>query len=101
VPTELVIDMGNASQRALVPLAQLTAWRMEAVTLRLTGRRLHRWRIDNGSSVPDMSAAPVDVAVRQISSGGATGGSRAVNNDRTSEAIVPAHRLARGRSWSR
>jgi subtilisin family serine protease len=55
VPTELVIDMGSASQQALDAFAATHSMtRMETLNMRLTGRRLHRWRIDNGTSVPDM-----------------------------------------------
>ncbi len=55
MPTELVIDMGNASQQALAAFAANHSMTlMETMNLRLTGRRLHRWRIDNGTSVRDM-----------------------------------------------
>ena len=56
VPNEVILDVPTS-----VSEAQLNAisgrhamTRMETQTFRLTGRRLFRWRIDGGASVPDM-----------------------------------------------
>jgi len=56
VPNEVILDVPTS-----VSEAQLNAisgrhgmTRMETQTFRLTGRRLFRWRIDNGTSVSDM-----------------------------------------------
>jgi subtilisin family serine protease len=56
VPTEVVFDIpSSVSAQALDNIAARHAMtRVETTTLRLTGRTLHRWRIDNGTSVQDM-----------------------------------------------
>jgi predicted secreted protein len=54
VPTEVVLD-ANASEQALAAVAaRHSMTRLETVSFRLTGRTLHRWRIDGGGSVADM-----------------------------------------------
>jgi len=56
VPTELVLDIpSNVSTQILDDIAARHAMtRVETSTLRLTGRTLHRWSIDGGTSVADM-----------------------------------------------
>jgi hypothetical protein len=54
VSTELVLE-SNASAQALQAIAaRYTMTRQETARVRLTGRTLHRWRIDGGGSVTDM-----------------------------------------------
>jgi subtilisin family serine protease len=56
VPTEVIVDVpANVSAQALDGIAARHAMtQMETTSSRLTGRRLHRWHIDGGSSVEDM-----------------------------------------------
>jgi len=56
VQTELVLDIpSNVSTQMLDDIAaRHDMTRVETTTIRLTGRTLHRWRIDNGTSVADM-----------------------------------------------
>jgi hypothetical protein len=56
VPNEVILDVPpNVSEAQLNAIAARHAMtRMESQTFRLTGRRLFRWRIDGGTSVPDM-----------------------------------------------
>jgi subtilisin family serine protease len=56
VPNEVILDVPpNVSESQLNAIAGRHAMtRMETRTFRLTGRRLFRWRIDGGTSVPDM-----------------------------------------------
>jgi subtilisin family serine protease len=56
LPTEVILDVpATASELTLEAIASRhTMTRMETTTFRLTGRRLHRWRIDGGGSVQDM-----------------------------------------------
>lgn len=56
VPNEVILDVPpNVSEAQLNAIAARHAMtRMETRTFRLTGRRLFRWRIDGGTSVPDM-----------------------------------------------
>jgi Subtilase family len=56
VRTELVLDIpSNVSTQTLDDIAaRHNMTRVETTPIQLTGRTLHRWRIDNGTSVPDM-----------------------------------------------
>lgn len=56
VPNEVILDVpASVTESQLNAIAQRHAMtRMETQTFRLTGRRLFRWRIDGGTSVPDM-----------------------------------------------
>ncbi len=56
VPNEVILDVPpSVSESQLNAIAARHAMtRMETQTFRLTGRRLFRWRIDGGASVPDM-----------------------------------------------
>ena len=56
VPNEVILDVPpSVSEGQLNAIAARHAMtRMETQTFRLTGRRLFRWRIDGGTSVPDM-----------------------------------------------
>lgn len=56
VPNEVILDVPpSVSESQLNAIAARHAMtRMETQTFRLTGRRLFRWRIDGGTSVPDM-----------------------------------------------
>jgi hypothetical protein len=56
VPNEVILDVpASVSESQLNTIAKRHAMtRMETQTFRLTGRRLFRWRIDGGTSVPDM-----------------------------------------------
>jgi hypothetical protein len=56
VPNEVILDVPTSvSESQLNAIARRHAMtRMETQTFRLTGRRLFRWRIDGGTSVPDM-----------------------------------------------
>jgi subtilisin family serine protease len=56
VPNEVILDVPpGVSEAQLNAIAARHAMtRMETQTFRLTGRRLFRWRIDGGASVPDM-----------------------------------------------
>jgi subtilisin family serine protease len=56
VPNEVILDVPvGVSEAQLNAIAARHAMtRMETQTFRLTGRRMFRWRIDGGSSVPDM-----------------------------------------------
>ena len=56
VPNEVILDVPpSVSEAQLNAIAGRHAMtRMETQTFRLTGRRLFRWRIDGGTSVPDM-----------------------------------------------
>jgi hypothetical protein len=56
VANEVILDVPpNVSEAQLNAIAGRHAMtRMETQTFRLTGRRLFRWRIDGGTSVPDM-----------------------------------------------
>jgi subtilisin family serine protease len=56
VPTEIIVDVpANVSAQTLDAIAgRHTMTQMETTSSRLTGRRLHRWHIDGGSSVQDM-----------------------------------------------
>ena len=56
VPNEVILDVPpSVSEGQLNAIAARHAMtRMESQTFRLTGRRLFRWRIDGGTSVPDM-----------------------------------------------
>ena len=56
VPNEVILDVPpSVSEAQLNAIAARHAMtRMETRTFRLTGRRLFRWRIDGGTSVPDM-----------------------------------------------
>jgi subtilisin family serine protease len=56
VPNEVILDVPpRVSEAQLNAIAARHAMtRMETRTFRLTGRRLFRWRIDGGTSVPDM-----------------------------------------------
>ena len=56
VPDEVILDVPpSVSEAQLNAIAARHAMtRMETRTVRLTGRRLFRWRIDGGTSVPDM-----------------------------------------------
>jgi subtilisin family serine protease len=59
VPNEVILDVPpSVSESQLNAIAARHAMtRMETQTFRLTGRRLFRWRIDGGTSVPDMIAS--------------------------------------------
>jgi hypothetical protein len=56
VQTELVLDIpSNVSPLTLDGIAtRHDMTRLDTATIRLTGRTLHRWRINNGTSVADM-----------------------------------------------
>jgi len=55
VPTEVIVDASVLSVPTLNAIAaNLNMTPMEDTTIGLTGRRLHRWRIDSGDSVQDM-----------------------------------------------
>ena len=56
MPNEVILDVPpSVSEAQLNAIAARHAMtRMETQTFRLTGRRLFRWRIDGGTSVPDM-----------------------------------------------
>ena len=55
VPTEVIVDASVLSVQTLNTIAaSLNMTPMEDTTIGLTGRRLHRWRIDGGGSVQDM-----------------------------------------------
>jgi len=56
VPTEVILDVpANVSSQVLEGIAaRHTMTREETVRVGLTGRTLHRWRIDSGTSVQDM-----------------------------------------------
>jgi len=54
VTDELVVDANVSEQQLRTIAARHNMTRLETVTLRLTGRTLHRWRIDGGTPVPDM-----------------------------------------------
>ena len=56
VPNEVILDVPTSvSEGQLNAIAaRHSMTRMETQTFRLTGRRLFRWRIDGGTSVPDM-----------------------------------------------
>lgn len=56
VPNEVILDVPlNVSEAQLDAIAARHAMtRIETQTFRLSGRRLFRWRIDGGTSVPDM-----------------------------------------------
>src|SRR5947209_8473461 len=61
VPNEVILDsVPSVSTPTLEAIAQRHAMtRMETQTFRLTGRRMHRWRLDGGGSVEAMIRALV------------------------------------------
>src|SRR5262245_52392922 len=67
VPNEIVLDVpatvSTATLDAIAARHQMT--RLETVTIRLTGRTLHRWRIDGGGSLESMTRS-LSGAERQI-----------------------------------
>jgi subtilisin family serine protease len=55
VNNEIVVDMAGATDQAMEAVAaRYGLTRVETTTIRLTGRTLHRWRIEGGNSVRDM-----------------------------------------------
>jgi subtilisin family serine protease len=56
VPTELVLDIPSSVSAQILDdiAARHGMTRLETSTVRLTGRTLHRWSIDGGTSVADM-----------------------------------------------
>jgi len=56
VPTEVILDIpASASSQARAAIAaKHSMTQVETTSFRLTGRTLHRWRIDGGGSVADM-----------------------------------------------
>lgn len=56
VKNEVMLDIpANVSEAQLEAIARRHSMtRVETQTFRLTGRRLHRWRLDGGGTVPDM-----------------------------------------------
>jgi subtilisin family serine protease len=104
VPNEVILDIP-----ASVPTATLDAiaarhgmTRLETQTFRLIGRTLHRWRIDGGTSAPDMIG---NIAgERQVVGAGynylyALAEQAQVNADQYAPQklnLTAAHRLARG-----
>jgi subtilisin family serine protease len=58
VPNEVIVDASVLSVQTLNTIAaNLNMTPIEDTTIALTGRRLYRWRIDGGGSVPDMIRA--------------------------------------------
>jgi subtilisin family serine protease len=58
VPDEVIVDVSVLSVQTLNTIAaSLNMTPMEDTTIALTGRWLHRWRIDGGASVQDMIRA--------------------------------------------
>lgn len=55
VPNEVMLDIPASVPRATLDAiaAQHRMTRLESRTFRLTGRTLHRWRLDGGGTVPD------------------------------------------------
>jgi hypothetical protein len=72
VQTELVLDIpSNVSTQTLDDIAARHNMTLVEITpIRLTGRTLHRWRIDNGTSVADVirnvCTSPSDRAVAGV-----------------------------------
>jgi hypothetical protein len=107
VPTEVILDIpANVSAQVLERIAaNHTMTREETVRVGLTGRTLHRWRIDSGTSVQDMirSICTADRVVAGIQPNYvyelAQNEQEPVNNDQYAPQklnLTQAHRLARG-----
>jgi hypothetical protein len=109
VPTEVVFDIpSGVSEQVLDDIAARHAMtRLETTTLRLTGRTLHRWRIDGGTSVAEMiqnvctdpSDRPVARAQANFVYAFAQDQQEAVNSLQyvpEKLKLLDAHRLARG-----
>jgi subtilisin family serine protease len=62
VPNEIVLDVPSTVNTATLDAiaGRHAMTRLETVTIRLTGRTLHRWRIDGGGSVTDMTRSLSD-----------------------------------------
>jgi Subtilase family len=105
VPTEVVVD-ANLSSQILDGIAARNAMtREETFRVGLTGRTLHRWRIDNGASVQDVirSICSADRRIAGIQPNYvyelAQSEAEPVNNDQYAPQklnLSQAHRLARG-----
>ena len=54
ISNELVVESNASAQALQAVAARYNMTRLETVTLRLTGRTLHRWRIDDGTPVRAM-----------------------------------------------
>ena len=106
VPNEVILDIPSTvpTQTLDQMAARHGMTRVETTSFRLTGRTMHRWRIDGSTSVPDM--IPNLVGERQIAGAGAN-----YLYALAEEAVVPAngdqyapqklnlpeaHRLAKG-----
>jgi len=107
VPTEVILDVpANVSSQVLEGIAaRHTMTREETVRVGLTGRTLHRWRIDSGTSVQDMirSICTADRVVAGIQPNYvyelAQSEQEPVNSDQYAPQklnLTEAHRLARG-----
>ena len=106
VPTEVILDFrANASlSEANLIAARYSMTPIETSTLGLTGRRLHRWRIDGGSSVEDIIR---NLCAERLVAGVQPNYVYALAQEQTHLAnseqyaperlnLVAAHRLARG-----
>ena len=110
VPNEVMLDIPSS-----VPTATLDAiaarhrtTRLETMTFRLTGRTLHRWRLDGGGTVPDMIRGMVGeqqiagaqpLYVYELAQNTAAGTAALVNGDQYAPeklGLPDAHRLATG-----
>jgi subtilisin family serine protease len=106
VPNELVLDIpSSVPERTLDQIAERhTMTRVETTSFRLTGRTMHRWRINGSTSVPDMIGNIV--GERQIAGAGANylyalaeEQTVAANGDQYAPQklnLSEAHRLAKG-----
>jgi subtilisin family serine protease len=106
VPNELVLDIpSSVPERTLDQIAaRHTMTRVETTNFRLTGRTMHRWRINGSTSVPDMIRNVV--GERQIAGAGANylyalveEQTVAANGDQYAPQklnLAEAHRLAKG-----
>jgi hypothetical protein len=106
VPNEVILDIpSSVPTTALDAIAARHAMtRVETRAMRLTGRTLHRWRINGGTSVPDMIRNMT--GERQVNGAGANfiyslaqDQSAPINSDQYAPQklnLTEAHRLARG-----
>jgi subtilisin family serine protease len=110
VQDEVMLDIPSSVPTATLDAiaARLRMTRLESQTIRITGRTLHRWRLDAGATVPDMiralareqpvaGAQPVYVFTLAQDMSGST--ASLVNGDQYAPeklGLTEAHRLATG-----